>query len=92
MECGICKQEFNEADLMEVVEHEHNGNYTLPNKGKKVIKHARDVYPYCSGEFSGGVHSYLSGDDYPKYNEQKEFKEGYFSAQRDLKDDYVLDF
>ncbi|NJB37981.1 hypothetical protein HCO57_15370 [Croceivirga sp. JEA036] len=77
---------------MEVVKHEHNGNYTLPNKGKKVIKHAREVYPYCSGTFAGGVHSYLSGDDYPKYDEQRDFKEGYFSALRDLKDNYVLRF
>lgn len=90
MKCNICGTPFNEANIREVFEHEHEGIKTKEKIGKKVISHAREVYPYCSGEFAGGVYSYLSGDDVPKHPDSNEFRSGYFSAQRDLADKYTL--
>jgi len=92
MNCNVCGLDFNMADLSEVVKHEHKGLTTNITKSKKVIRHASDVYKYCSGEFAGGVHSYLSGDEFPKYPSSNEFKEGYICAGRDLKDNYILNF
>lgn len=92
MKCNVCGIQFNEADLSEVVKHEHNGMVAEKTIGKKVIKHASEVYPHCSGQFAGGVHSFLSGDGYPKYPDPKEFMQGYWCAERDLGDNYVLDY
>lgn len=93
IECSICGSNFNAANLSEVVKHEHiNFQINEQVKSKKVIKHASEVYPYCSGEFYGGVHSFLEGDDFPTWPSSNEYKAGYISAQRDLKDNYKLEF
>jgi hypothetical protein len=54
------------------------------------IKHPRDVYPYCSGEFAAGVRSWLNKNPAPTYPLSKEFIQGYYSAERDMKDNYYL--
>lgn len=61
-------------------------------KIKKVIKHARDIYPDCSTEFAMGVHNFLSGDYDQRrmYQESSDFKQGYYQAQCELGDMYIL--
>lgn len=91
MKCNNCGEEFNEADLSEVFKHEH-ANIEVPRIiGKKVISHASEIYPNCGGEFAGGVHSYLQGDEVPRHPDPNDFRRGYFTAKgHDLNSKYVL--
>lgn len=89
MKCNLCGQSFDPADLRQVGEHQHC-NLSLPAiKGKRAIRDARELYPYCSAEFAAGVHSYLRKDPYPQSPQSKTFIQGYYAAERDLKDDFV---
>lgn len=94
MKCNICNSDFNPGDLSEVFYHEHKGiELTIPApKVKKVISNARDVYPYCGGEFAGGVHIYLQGGEMPTRPCDDDHIQGWMCAQRDLKDNYKLEF
>jgi hypothetical protein len=89
MKCNECGGHFDPADLSQVAIHIHKGITAPPIKGKKVITHARDVYPHCSGEFASGVHLYLSGEPIPERPCADALIQGWISAERDLKDNFV---
>jgi hypothetical protein len=86
MKCNTCGIEFNEADLSEVFKHEHADIEAPKTKSKRVITHASDIYPHCSGQFAGGVHSFLSGDPNPTQQDPAEFRQGYYRASFDCED------
>jgi hypothetical protein len=91
MTCPECGKDFNPANLAEVFYHEHKDIcLNLPVVGKRVIKHAREVYPGCSAEFASGVHSYLHGEDYPSRPCSDELIQGYYRAESDLQNNYIL--
>jgi hypothetical protein len=89
MKCNDCGQQFDPADLSHVAEHMHTGIVAPPINGKRVIHHAREVYPYCSGEFASGVHIYLKGQHMPERPCLDECIQGWMCAERDLKDNFV---
>lgn len=86
MKCNTCGLEFNESNLNEVAEHEHKGLQTPKIKGKRVIKHASDIYPHCSSKFAAGVHSFLIGNPNPTMQESPEYRQGYYRASFDCED------
>lgn len=61
-------------------------------KHRKVISHARDVYPDASVQFCMGVHNYLRGDydERLMYQETQDFRSGYYQAQYELGENYIL--
>jgi len=88
MICNDCGLPFDESDLSKVFEHEHKGIKIMETiKSKKVISHARDIYPNCTIGFAMGVHNYLSGDydESRMYQESTDFKQGYYQAQQEPK-------
>lgn len=93
MKCNNCGLEFDESDLSQVIAHEHQIEMSIePNVGKKVISHARDIYPNASIQFCMGVNNFLSGDyDISRmYQESRDFMLGYWQAEIELKDKYIL--
>lgn len=96
MKCNSCGLWFEESDLSQVVAHEHQIDFIMKKevKGKKVIKHARDVYPNCSVQFACGVHTWINrGDDYDQrsmHQETSDFQNGFHQAQEELKDNYTI--
>jgi hypothetical protein len=93
MICNICKQTFDESDLIEVVYHEHiSFSINQKIKSKKIITHASEIYPNASKQFCIGVHNYLKGnyDLRNMYQESEDFKRGYYQAQYELEDNYIL--
>lgn len=87
----MCKKDFDPANLGEVFEHEHKDlTLNIPVASKRVIKHAREVYPGCSGEFASGVHIYLKGGECPQRPCSDELIQGYYRAEADLEDNYTL--
>lgn len=93
MKCELCGLSFNPANLSEVFEHQHSGiELSIPDpKSKRVIKNARDVYPNCGGMFASGVHQYLKGLPMPERPCDDVMIQGWMSAERDLKDNYILE-
>lgn len=93
IKCEKCGELFNPAFLDQVVKHMHNDsiNVEVIQKGKKVIQNARDVYPHCGGEFACGVHIYLKGEPCPERPCSDKLIEGWYCAERDLKNNYILD-
>lgn len=96
MICNDCGLPFDESDLSQVFEHEHKG-ITLKietPKSKKIISHARDLYPNCSIQFAMGVHAWLrKGSDFDQrlmYQESEDFRKGFYQAQYELEDNYLL--
>lgn len=91
MICQQCKKEFNPLLLKEVIEHEHKG-FELSNdiQGKRIINNPVDVYPNANPDFLIGVRKYLKNEDCPAYPENKDVIRGYYCAERDLKDHYIL--
>jgi len=89
MTCNLCNQSFDPTNLTEVAEHMHSDIFTPAIIGKRLINHAREIYPYCSGDFASGVHAFLRGGEVPCYPESKEAIQGWICAQRDLKDNFI---
>ena len=96
MICNDCQLPFDESDLSQVFVHEHKG-ITLKIKdvkSKKLIEHARDIYPNCSIQFAMGVHAWIiEGKDYDQrliYQESEEFRQGFYQAQYECEDNYKL--
>lgn len=90
MKCIICNNHFDPADLSQVAEHMH-ANISAPSIiGKKGIRHAREVYPYCTGEFAVGVHIYLKGEPVPARPCADELIQGFYAAERDLKEGFYF--
>ena len=96
MICNDCGLPFDESDLSQVFEHEHNGLklQSTEVKSKKVIKHARDIYPNCSIQFACGVHTWIKeGKDFDQrfmYQESEDFRRGFYQAQYECEDNYIL--
>lgn len=96
MVCNRCGLSFDESDLSQVFEHEHTGLKLKIEevKSKKVINHARDIYPNCSIQFAMGVHNWITyGKEYDlrlMYQESDDFKRGYYQAQYELEDNYKM--
>lgn len=89
--CDLCGQQVDMRDLGQVFEHEHK-DLIIPEttKSKRVIQNAREVYPYCSGEFASGVHSYLHGLPMPTRPCSDDYMQGWMRAEIDLEDNYML--
>lgn len=96
MICNDCGLPFDESDLSQVFEHEHKGLKLelMDIKSKKVITHARDIYPNCSIQFAMGVHAWLyEGKNFDQrlmYQESEEFRQGFYQAQYELEDNYKM--
>jgi len=64
-------------------------------KVKKVIKHAREIFPNASMDFCIGVNNYLSGKYDKRYlhQETSEFRLGYYHGLMEQMDkDYEIGF
>jgi hypothetical protein len=95
MTCNNCGMPFQMNDLKQVVEHEHIDSFfiTTTHKSKKVISNARNIYPYCGGEFAGGVHTYMQGMPCPTRPCDDDHIQGWLCADRDkLTERYTLEF
>lgn len=93
MICNTCNLPFDESDLSMVAFHEHSGLKIAEIKGKKVISHAKDIFPNASIQFCMGVHNFLSlnYDIGNLYLESQDFKAGYYQAmEMDLNETYIL--
>lgn len=90
MKCNDCGQHFNLADLSQVATHMHAGIIAPATQGKKGIHHARELYAYCTGEFASGVHIYLKGGPVPERPCSDDLIQGWYAAERDLKDNFFL--
>lgn len=96
MICNECGLPFDESDLSQVLKHEHNGSKleSIDIPSKKVINHARDIYPNCSIQFAMGVHAWImEGNEFDlrlMYQESDEFKQGFYQAQYQLEDNYKI--
>ena len=57
------------SNLEDVFSHEHQDTSykSNPPKVKRVINHARDIYPDCSISFACGVHTWINKGDRNKY-------------------------
>lgn len=96
MICNGCGLSFDESDLSQVVSHEHQIEFIMEKeiKGRRLIKHAKEVYPNCNNQFACGVHAWINkGDEYDQrlmYQESSDFQNGYNQAKEELKDNYSL--
>lgn len=93
MICNNCGLPFDESDLSMVGFHEHADLNIPETKGKKLISHARDIFPNASVQFCMGVHNFLNGgyDLRILYQETQDFKAGYYQAmEMDLNETYKL--
>lgn len=95
MICRSCGNPFDMSDLQDVIKHEHYTDKTetdMEVKSKKVVDRnwvSNEAYPNARPEFCTGVWKYLNGEPYPVYPASKEVMQGYYSAERDLKDNYI---
>lgn len=93
--CPDCGLDFEMNDLQQVFAHEHKILSTMENtvKAKKVIRNARDIYPYCGGQFATGVHVYMKGEPCPQRPCDDEHIQGWLCAERDnVNEKYILQF
>ena len=93
--CNGFGLDFEMNDLSQVIAHEHQIMETIntEHKAKKVIKNARDIYPYCGGEFAGGVHTYMRGLPCPDRPCDDGHIQGWLCADRDnLNDHFIFEF
>ena len=94
-QCQTCGLNFEMNNLKQVIAHEHTKQFIMEteHKTKKIINNAREVYPYCGGEFAGGVHTYMQGMPMPQRPCDDDHIQGWICADRDnLLDKYVLNF
>lgn len=93
MICNNCGLPFDESDLSQVGFHEHIGLNLPMTKGKKIITHAREIFPEASIQFCIGVHNHINGgyDMRTLYQETHDFKHGFYqSMEMDLNEKYTL--
>ena len=95
MICNECGLPFDESDLKQVINHEHTGFTTnLDIKGKRIISHAKDIFPNAPLDFCIGVNAWISQcyDDSTIFRETDDFRIGYFRAKfEELEKDYTLE-
>lgn len=96
MICNECGLPFDESDLEQVINHEHLNNKIKMGAGvksKKVIEHARDIFPNASMDFCIGVNNFISGNYDERYlsQETSDFRLGYYRAKfEELDKTYII--
>jgi hypothetical protein len=96
MKCKLCQQDFNEADLRDVFEHEHEGIKCGEYESKKVLNtpnSVREIFPGSSIDFTIGVRMYLRGDNEPDNTESNQIRQGFWMAKsHNLNEKYTSNF
>jgi hypothetical protein len=96
MICNECGLPFDESDLGQVINHEHlkkKIKMETDIKSKKVIEHARDIFPNAPMDFCIGVNNFIGGnyDERYLYQETSDFRLGYYRAKfEELDKNYVI--
>lgn len=96
MKCNECGLHFDESDLQQVINHEHLNNKIKMEtdiNSKKVIEHARDIFPNAPMDFCIGVNNFLSENYDERYlwQETSDFRVGYYRAKfEELDKTYII--